>query len=293
MSIGLSAVPVLLVVVNVAGWGEMAPTSPSPGSAQWPETAQVGRELDLSSEKPNTVGTRTTQKGYILIEVIDDNYEDYEEEEATSEPTAPGPMDRCDYNPCTHMQVPCVELQHASPCLCPGISGEDVAPGKPRVRDVTQLSDSSASIHWCEPMSTVDGYRLVYGPLGTAANSTTQLIQNRSRTFTLDGLAPGTSYVVCAVASNQAGASQVSEGDLGAEAGFGPCITFTTTATRRLALYIALTIALLLLLVSSCVLLKYFCARRKKAASQDPSSSPGIGLRNPTYEDDKVSKIPS
>ncbi|XP_067831872.1 LRRN4 C-terminal-like protein [Heptranchias perlo] len=297
MVIQLSAFLVLILAVSITAWGEMVPTYPSPGSTDWPATAEEGPNLDLSSEKPEsaTKPTRTTRRGYIQIEISNDDYVDDEEEEPTMKPIAVGSMDRCDYNPCAHMQVPCEELQRANMCLCLGFSGEDVAPDQPRVREVTQVSDSSASVHWCEPLSVVDGYHLVFRPLGAKDNVTTQLIPSRSRVFTLNDLNPDTSYVVCAVASNQAGSSEVGKGDLGAEPGFGPCIVFKTKFNRQLILYIAVAITLLLLLIIICVLLRCFCIRRQKAASHDSSASPslGIGLQNPTYEHDKANPLPS
>uniref|UniRef100_UPI00398F70FF LRRN4 C-terminal-like protein isoform X1 n=1 Tax=Pristiophorus japonicus TaxID=55135 RepID=UPI00398F70FF len=303
MAIQLSAVRVLLAAVSIVAWAETAPTTPSPStnSTDWPATAEEGPNPALISEQPDTVtkpNMRTTRKGYIhVVFGAADDYEDDEdyEEEPTHRPEPLGPMDRCAYDPCAHMQVPCAELQRAGSCLCPGVSGEGVAPEQPRVREVTGVSGSAASVHWCEPLSTVDGYWLVLWPLGAAGaaarNVTTQLIQSRARVFTFQGLEPGTGYVVCAVASNRAGSSRVGERDLAAEPGLGACITFETTSTRTLILYIAGGIALLLLLIIVCVLLRCFCTRRQKAASHDSSAPPslGIGLQNPIYEHDKAS----
>ncbi|GCB84345.1 hypothetical protein scyTo_0024918, partial [Scyliorhinus torazame] len=230
--------------------------------------------------------------GYIRIELFDEDYDDdgdYDEE--TPGPTAEGgPLARCDYDPCVDMQVPCAELQRATSCLCPGVSGEDVIPEQPRLWEVARVSGSAARVHWCAPPSTVDGYRLTYGPLGSPANASTQRLPSRARLFTLEGLTPGTGYRVCAVAYNRAGDSRLAEEDPpGPESGFGPCATFATMSGSALTLHISTAAVLLLLLVVACALLGCFCARRRRGAAAGPPE-PSIGLQNPTYEEDKAGR---
>ncbi|XP_051901201.1 LRRN4 C-terminal-like protein [Pristis pectinata] len=282
-----SAVFVFLACVGVASWKQTASAPLSPGTTDWPATSVQLPNLNQSRESPGPVTSswRTTRRRFIRFTLNNDEYEDYEEEEATPPPTRRGPLPRCDYNPCSHMQVPCEELQRAQPCLCPGISGEDIPPEQPRIRRVTGTSDSEASVHWCEPSSVVSGYRLVFWPEGASENVTTQLIPSRQRLFTLAGLEAATTYVVCVLAFNPAGASQLTKRDLdGADPGAGPCLVFATGSTRRLILYIGVTICLLVLLSVLCVLLRCLCAKHRDPPTP---SSVALGLRNPIYEHDK------
>ncbi|XP_078391774.1 LRRN4 C-terminal-like protein [Cetorhinus maximus] len=277
MWIPVFAVRVLLVAVGVAGWGE---TAPAPiGSEGWPGAAEEDPKLG-----PGLGKTGRVTEGYVYVE--DD---DYSFEELTSESparsVAPGPMTKCDYDPCAPSEAPCAELQRASPCLCPGISGEDVVPEQPRVRQVSRVTGSSARVHWCEPLSAVDGYRLVYWPLESVANASTGRLPAHSRAFTLQGLTPGTGYLACAVATNRAGESRVGQGDAGSPSGFGPCVAFTTGGSHSLTLCLALAVAALLVVaVATGLLLRLSCARRRRPESLEPP----VGLQNPTYEGDKV-----
>ncbi|XP_069752167.1 LRRN4 C-terminal-like protein isoform X2 [Narcine bancroftii] len=282
-----SAMLVLAVFFSVAIWKEASSASLSLGTTGQPVISEQQPDLNWSWGALVTRGSRTTRRGFIRFTLGgEDDYVDEEEEE---EPTLPhpqlGPLNRCDYHPCAHMQVPCAELQKAQLCLCPGISGGDVLPEQPRIQQVTVTSDHQASVHWCEPPSVVSGYRLVFWPRGFSANVTTQLISDRHRVFTLRGLEAGTTYVVCALAFNPSGASLLAKQDQkGAEPGVGPCLAFTTTSVRRLVLYICIGLCLLLTLSLSCILLRCYCARRR---DPPPPSSLALGLRNPTYEDDK------
>lgn len=275
--------------VAVASWKQVAAGPLSLGTTERPATSVQQPDLQRSWESPGpaTSSRRTTRRRFIRFTLNHDDYEDYEEEEDRT-PAAPrAPLSRCDYNPCRHMQVPCEELQRAQPCLCPGISDQDVPPKQPRLRQVTGTSDSEASVHWCEPPSAVSGYRLVFWAEGTSANATTQLIPSRQRLFTLAGLQAATTYVVCVLAVNPAGASPLSQRDLGGtEPGAGPCLAFATSSTRRLILYIGVAVCLLVLLSVLCVLLRCFCAKRRQPPAP---SSLGLGLRNPIYEHDKGS----
>ncbi|XP_078063905.1 LRRN4 C-terminal-like protein [Mustelus asterias] len=276
----------LLVALSALRWGEVGAAPPGNGLQDRPGRAQDDPEVLLSLRKRDAV-----TRGYNHIEFFDADYDD-EYEEPTSQSVVPGPMVRCGYDPCAHLQVPCLELQRATSCLCPGVSGEEVVPEPPRLWEVTGVSDTSASVNWCAPPSAVGSYRLVYGPLGTAGvNTSTQPLSDRSRLFTLEGLSPGTGYLVCAVASNRAGDSRLGEGEWEVERdappGYGPCAIFTTTSARAHTLYITLAVLLLLLaLALALILLRYLTLRRRRAATPEPS----IGLQNPTYEEDKGGK---
>ncbi|XP_062892295.1 LRRN4 C-terminal-like protein [Mobula hypostoma] len=288
-----SAVLLLFVCAGVASWKQAAAVSLSPRSTDWPATSiqQPDRNQSWASSSAVTRSTRTTRLRFVLHTLNNADYEDsedYGEEEPTTPPAELGPLPACDYKPCRHMQVPCVELQRAQPCLCVGVSGSDVPPSQPRLQQVTAAWDHGASVHWCAPLSKVSSYRLVHWPKGGSHNVTTQPISSRHRLFALDGLEAATTYVVCVLAVNPAGASGLSQRDLeAANPGSGPCLAFSTRSTRKLILYLGVAVCLLVVLSVLCVLLRCFCAKPRRSPAP---SSLALGLRNPTYEHDKSSQ---
>ncbi|XP_060679163.1 leucine-rich repeat neuronal protein 4-like [Hemiscyllium ocellatum] len=239
---------------------------------------------------------------YTHLHIPDIHYEDYleeeedEEEEMTSRPDV-GPQPFCDYDPCGVDQVPCSELQKASPCMCPGLSSEDEVPDRPRLTGLGRITASSAFVHWCEPASVVDSYRLVYQALGPvhANQSSSGPLPAQARTYTLQGLASSTQYQVCVLALNQAGESGPDPGDShhSDPMGSGPCLTFTTAMSpgRALAISLPLVLAAAALLGAVAFLLW----RRGKGRRGEARLGPGteFGLQNPTFSrDEKVGELP-
>uniref|UniRef100_A0A8B9SBD2 Uncharacterized protein n=1 Tax=Apteryx owenii TaxID=8824 RepID=A0A8B9SBD2_APTOW len=106
----------------------------------------------------NITGTTAANATEQILTKVNNDY-DYDDQ-TTETPVQPV-YTSCDYNPCRHLQKPCSELQSASQCLCPGISREDEVPDPPRLRDVSEVTDSSAQIHWCAPNSVVHTYQLM------------------------------------------------------------------------------------------------------------------------------------
>ncbi|XP_063297567.1 leucine-rich repeat neuronal protein 4 [Pelobates fuscus] len=130
----------------------------------------------------------------------------------------------CDYDPCRHLQTPCFDLQQDMHCLCPGLSGENIVPEPPRLREVTEITDTSAQIHWCAPNSVVHKYQLVYYTAGYEDQSVEDNIYETARQYTLYNLLPDTMYRICAVSVNKAGVSNTENDNLSKS----PCTEFKT-----------------------------------------------------------------
>ncbi|CAH2255321.1 leucine-rich repeat neuronal 4 [Pelobates cultripes] len=130
----------------------------------------------------------------------------------------------CDYDPCRHLQTPCFDLQQDMHCLCPGLSGENIVPEPPRLREVTEITDTSAQIHWCAPNSVVHKYQLVYYMAGYEDQSVVDNIYETARQYTLYNLLPDTMYRICAVSVNKAGVSNTENDNLSKS----PCTEFKT-----------------------------------------------------------------
>uniref|UniRef100_A0A8C3S316 Fibronectin type-III domain-containing protein n=1 Tax=Chelydra serpentina TaxID=8475 RepID=A0A8C3S316_CHESE len=159
------------------------------------------------------------------------------------------PSFSCDYDPCHHLQKPCSELQILSPCLCPGVSGEDTVPDSPRLREVSETTDTSALIHWCAPNSVVDTYQLAYHAKGSEKSQIlVGEIYPTARQHTLYKLSPDTTYWVCVIASNKAGSSQTTSEILGS-----PCTQFTTKPSYK-SIFAVLSLASGVFLITTIVL---------------------------------------
>ncbi|XP_072265751.1 leucine-rich repeat neuronal protein 4 [Pyxicephalus adspersus] len=154
------------------------------------------------SGQPIPEDTSNEEQAY----VPQDFSEDYDEENQQERSTIPSTISACDYDGCRHLQKPCIELQQHTPCLCPGLSGEDMIPDSPYLKNITQITDTSAQIHWCSPNSVLEKYHLVY-----QAGSQIRTIDNipiTMRQFTLYNLSPYTTYKVCMVGVNRKGQSE-------------------------------------------------------------------------------------
>ncbi|NXX62602.1 LRRN4 protein, partial [Scopus umbretta] len=181
-----------------------------------------------------------------LIHYVDD----YDYDEESTEARVQLAYTSCDYNPCRHLQKPCSELQSASRCLCPGMSREDEVPDPPRLREVSEVTDSSAQIRWCAPNSVVHTYELT---LHAQGNKDRQFvldnIYSTARQHTLYNLLPYTTYHICMTASNKAGSSQTaSQGIPG-----NSCTKFKTKPSYK-AVFAALSAASGLFLISTIIL---------------------------------------
>uniref|UniRef100_A0A4W3GKS5 Fibronectin type-III domain-containing protein n=1 Tax=Callorhinchus milii TaxID=7868 RepID=A0A4W3GKS5_CALMI len=195
-----------------------------------------------------------------------DEYEYEEEDQETVTEPVPGVTTRlCDYDRCRHGQRPCAELQllagPSNPCLCPGMADEDAPPDPPQLLPPTTITDSSAQLHWCEPLSTVRGYRLLLSNDGPAHRPDGPPLAPDARLHTLTGLRSATAYRVCVEAFNAAGQSRRLEGVAprssperrhldGPGLELGPCRRFTTKPSRYTVAAVGASGLLALLLVA-------------------------------------------
>ncbi|NXF64274.1 LRRN4 protein, partial [Ciccaba nigrolineata] len=212
----------------------------------------------LNSTRTNARSEPTATKS--LIHYVDD----YDYNEQSMETPVHVAYPSCDYNPCRHLQKPCSELQRVSQCLCPGMSREDEVPDPPRLREVSEVTDSSAQIRWCAPYSVVHTYELM---LHAEGNKDRQFvldnIYSTARQHTLYNLLPYTSYNICVTALNKAGSSQaVSQGTP-----VNSCTRFKTKPSYK-SIFAALSAASGLFLMSTVILSVCLCKACKKPQSE-------------------------
>ncbi|NWX11683.1 LRRN4 protein, partial [Aegotheles bennettii] len=214
------------------------------------------RQLDTTrtTAQPGPASTRS------LIHYVDD----YDYSDQPTESPVQAAYTTCDYNPCRHLQKPCSELQSVSRCLCPGMSREDEVPDPPRLREVSEVTDSSAQIHWCAPNSVVQTYELMLHAQGKEDRRfVLDNIYSTARQHTLYNLLPYTTYHICVTASNKAGSSQtVSQGIPG-----NSCTRFKTKPSYK-SIFAALAAASALFLISTVVLSVCLCKACKKPQSE-------------------------
>ncbi|KFQ38508.1 Leucine-rich repeat neuronal protein 4, partial [Mesitornis unicolor] len=195
-----------------------------------------------------------------LIHFVDD----YDYDEHSTETPVQLAYTSCDYNPCRHLQRPCSELQSVSQCLCPGLSTEDEVPDPPRLREVSEVTDSSAQIRWCAPNSVVHTYELT---LHVQGNEDRQFvldnIYSTARQHTLYNLLPYTTYHICVTASNKAGSSQIASQGIPVNS----CTRFKTKPSYK-SIFAALTAASGLFLISTIILSVCLCKACKKPQSE-------------------------
>ncbi|NXD54915.1 LRRN4 protein, partial [Corvus moneduloides] len=190
--------------------------------------------------------------------------DDYDYEEQPKETPVQLAHIACDYNPCRHLQKPCSELQSVSQCSCPGTSSEDEVPDPPRLREVIEITDSSAQIRWCAPYSVVHTYELI---LHAQDNEDRQFVMDNiyptARQYTLYNLLPFTTYHICVTASNKAGSSQTT----GHEIPGNSCTRFKTKPSYKYV-FAALSAASGLFLITTIILSVCLCKACKKPQSE-------------------------
>ncbi|KFZ55708.1 Leucine-rich repeat neuronal protein 4, partial [Podiceps cristatus] len=214
---------------------------------------------------PQLNSTRTSARSELaptrsLIHYVDD----YNYDEQSTETPVQLVYTSCDYDPCRHLQKPCSELQSASQCLCPGLSREDEVPDPPRLREVSEVTDSSAQIRWCAPNSVVHTYKLL---LHAQSNEDRQFvldnIYSTARQYTLYNLLPYTTYHICVTASNKAGSSQITSQEIP-----GSSCTRFKTKPSYMSVFAVLSAASGLFLISTIILSVCLCKACKKPHSE-------------------------
>ncbi|XP_069464376.1 leucine-rich repeat neuronal protein 4 [Ambystoma mexicanum] len=202
------------------------------------------------------------------------DYEDEEEEEAAS----PYKITVCDYHPCKHLQKPCHEIQRVSSCYCPGLSADNVLPDPPRLKEVSEITDTSVQIHWCAPNSIVHRYQLAYHPDGSEDPTVVDDLYVTARQYTLYNLLPDTTYQVCMVAVNKAGSSQV----ISSPASRIPCTKFKTRPSYIVILAaLCATCGILLLII---VVLSVCLHRKRKSTFADVYDTHLVSYKNPSFD---------
>ncbi|NXL33920.1 LRRN4 protein, partial [Glaucidium brasilianum] len=219
-----------------------------------PQTSLLQLNSTRTNARPEPAATKS------LIHYVDD----YDYNEQSMETPVHVAYPSCDYNPCRHLQKPCSELQRASQCLCPGMSREDEVPDPPRLREVSEVTDSSAQINWCAPYSVVHAYELMLHAEGNKDREfVLDNIYSTARQYTLYNLVPYTTYNICVTALNKAGSSQaVSQGTVG-----NSCTRFKTKPSYK-SIFAALSAASGLFLISTVILSVCLCKACKKPQSE-------------------------
>ncbi|XP_066033957.1 leucine-rich repeat neuronal protein 4 [Chamaea fasciata] len=205
-----------------------------------------------------------------------DDYDYDEQAKETPEQTA---HTACDYNPCRHLQKPCRELQNVSKCSCPGTSREDEIPDPPRLREVIEITDSSAQIRWCAPYSVVHSYELMLRAQDDEdRNFVMDNIYPTARQYTLYNLLPFTTYQICVTASNKAGSSQTT----GQEIPGNSCTSFKTKPSYKYV-FAGLSAASGLFLITTIILSVCLCKACKKPQSEQYGTHL-VSYKNPAFD---------
>lgn len=276
-----------------------AAPQPTDGSSAPPTTQRAEEDSEGPTQEPHltlqkysapTSRSLRTTLTRILFAIPD--YEDYyfgsdeEDEDPSVAVTTRAPAVPCDYDRCRHLQVPCEELQRLSRCLCPGVSGTRVRPDPPRLSDI-EVSEGVVTVHWCAPSSAVDQYRVEVRRDDNLEALRAVTVNSTNRLATLEGLHSGKDYVVCVVAMNQAGASELNQAE------WGPCRAVQTPGSQFRYLYVALgASAAALLLVGVLGIGYYYHSRRKKSllhGSRDTTVPSGVP--NMSYRSDSVEQL--
>ncbi|NXX78814.1 LRRN4 protein, partial [Urocolius indicus] len=239
---------------NLSATDHSIHTFATPTGEGTPHTSLLQLNSTRTNAGPKAASTRS------LIHYVDE----YDYDEESTKPPLQQEYTSCDYNPCRHLQKPCSELQHVSQCLCPGMSREDEVPDPPRLREVSEVTDSSAQIHWCAPNSVVRTYELM---LYAQGNEDRQFvldnIYSTARQHTLYNLLPYTTYHICVTAWNKAGSSQ----STGQEIPGNSCARFKTKPSYK-SVFAALCAASGLFLISTIILSVCLCRACKKPQSE-------------------------
>ncbi|XP_032068901.1 leucine-rich repeat neuronal protein 4 [Thamnophis elegans] len=232
-------------------------------------------ENDLSLQDPTKSTSFANLASTSSLPDYTDDY-DYENQQVASVAQT---MDLCDYDPCRHLQKPCIDLQKLSSCLCPGMSDEFTIPDPPRFHEISEMRDTSAQIHWCSPNSAVRFYQLAYRPKGSKKNYTNSgEIYATARRYTLYNLLPGSTYQVCIIAWNKAGSSQTT----GWNEHNPPCSTFVTKSSYT-SIFAALCTTSGVFLIAT-ILLSVCLCKKYKTPHIEQYNTHLVSYKNPAFD---------
>ncbi|KAL2305691.1 hypothetical protein Nmel_003577 [Mimus melanotis] len=242
--------------------------------------ATHGREGARQSSPSQLISTRSSAQPEPAATTPPPHYtDDYDYEEQPKETPLQTAHVACDYNPCRHLQKPCRELQNISQCSCPGMSREDEIPDPPRLREVIEITDSSAQIRWCAPYSVVHSYELV---LRAQDDEDRQFVMDNiyptARQYTLYNLLPFTTYHICVTASNKAGSSQKTDQEIPGNS----CTSFKTKPNYKYV-FAGLSAASGLFLITTIILSVCLCKACKKPQSEQYGTHL-VSYKNPAFD---------
>ncbi|KAM4617953.1 LRRN4 C-terminal-like protein [Discoglossus pictus] len=247
-----------------------------------------------------TRSRQTTQDRIVFIsgEEGDDYYEDDDYNDKGVIPTqSPIPDKPCEYNRCKHLEPSCKEIQNmeGGKCMCPGVDGPHVRPDTPRLGQILS-AENGASVNWCSPLSTVLGYRVLYGSLDGPMEQGPDL-NSSYRMYSIGHLSPDTTYRVCVVAFNAVGHSSSETGEeeetVGWEGGKpGPCRIFRTSSSQETNVYLGVGVGLAALAgVLGLSVLGWWLWRRGKDRRRKEDNGDRMGVPNLSYKAESVEQL--
>nr|XP_033795204.1 leucine-rich repeat neuronal protein 4 [Geotrypetes seraphini] len=252
------------------------PDAPSMGSLIHNNALTTTQTYESQKNVPIAKPSQRSPHEDVPISYVSDDYDDGIDHQEKS--TARSKAILCDYDPCRHLQKPCLELQSLSRCYCPGLSGENIIPDSPRLRDVAEITDTSAQVHWCAPNSVVRKYQLIYQHEGSQNRVVVDEIYITARQYTLYGLAPGMTYEVCVVASNKAGSSElVNDSFLRS-----PCMKLKTKPSYTIILAALCSTSGILLI--TIIILSVCLCKKSRTPQADQYDTHLVSYKNPAFE---------
>ncbi|XP_078505644.1 leucine-rich repeat neuronal protein 4 [Lissotriton helveticus] len=235
---------------------------------------------EMEPTKKNAITQANTIKKHTTVPHIPREYVadiDYEEEEEEQN-TTPHKVTVCDYHPCRHLQKPCHEIQKVSMCYCPGLSADNVVPDPPRLRKVSEITDTSVQINWCAPNSVVQRYQLVYQQEGSENLTIIDNIYVTAREYTLYNLLPDTTYQACMITINKAGTSQ----EIPKLVSRIPCTKFKTRPSYIVILAaLCITSGILLLAI---IILSVCLYKQRKNTFVEKYDTHLVSYKNPAFD---------
>ncbi|XP_041106486.1 leucine-rich repeat neuronal protein 4-like isoform X2 [Polyodon spathula] len=227
--------------------------------------ASATPKATLESPKHSPLSNLTTP-----FQQFDFGTDEYESDDLPSKHDQFNPqLVTCDYDPCRDLQIPCLDLQKLHKCLCPGMSTAAIRPNPPMLKEASEITYTSANIHWCAPYSAVSEYQLKVEREDGLVHLNDH-IHETFRRFTVYGLPAGTTHSVCVAAKNKAGTSDE------------VCTTFKTEHDYTIFMYAFATATGLLLLVAI-VLAVCLYKRSKNPPPELPYLTNSISIQNPAF----------